>query len=63
MQLTRIQIILPFYQQRALHTTYEQLSNQIQAILQAKQQLHRNMNRTLLMEQLMLNLQEGFTFV
>ncbi|MET1012925.1 MAG: DNA polymerase III subunit delta' [Paenisporosarcina sp.] len=52
-----------FYQQRALHVTFEQLSDKIQAILKAKQQLHRNMNRTLLMEQLMLNLQEGFSFV
>lgn len=54
---------LPFYQQRALHITYEQLSNKIEAILKAKQQLHRNMNRTLLMEQLMLNLQGGYSFV
>ncbi len=55
--------IMHFYQQRVLHVTYEQLSDKIQAILKAKQQLHRNMNRTLLMEQLMLNLQEGFSFV
>ncbi len=54
---------MPFYQQRALHITFEQLSHKIEAILKAKQQLHRNMNRTLLMEQLMLNLQEGFSFV
>ncbi|MFX3673669.1 MAG: DNA polymerase III subunit delta' [Paenisporosarcina sp.] len=54
---------MSFYQQRALHVTFEQLSDKIQAILKAKQQLHRNMNRTLLMEQLMLNLQEGFSFV
>ena len=51
---------MPFYQKRALQVTFEQLSDKIQAILKAKQQLHRNMNRTLLMEQLMLNLQEGF---
>ena len=54
---------LAFYQQRALHISYEQLSNKIEAILKAKQQLHRNMNRTLLMEQLMLNLQGGYSFV
>lgn len=54
---------MSFYHQRALHVTFEQLSDKIQAILKAKQQLHRNMNRTLLMEQLMLNLQEGFSFV
>lgn len=47
----------------ALHSTYERLSNQMQAILQARQNLERNMNRTLLMEQLMLKLQEGYTFV
>ena len=54
---------LPFYQQRALHISFEHLSNKIEAILKAKQQLHRNMNRTLLMEQLMLNLQGGYSFV
>ncbi len=47
----------------ALHTTYDRLSDQLQAILQARQNLQRNMNRSLLMEQLMLNLQEGYTFV
>lgn len=47
----------------ALHSTYDRLSNQMQAILQARQNLERNMNRTLLMEQLMLKLQEGYTFV
>jgi DNA polymerase III subunit delta' len=54
---------LPFYQQRALHISFEHLSNKIEAILKSKQQLHRNMNRTLLMEQLMLNLQGGYSFV
>lgn len=47
----------------ALSSTYEQLSNQMQAILVARQNIGRNMNRTLLMEQLMLKLQEGYTFV
>lgn len=51
------------FKEMALQTTYEQLSQRMQAILQARQQLQRNMNRTLLMEQLMLNLQEGYTFV
>ncbi|WP_075620360.1 DNA polymerase III subunit delta' [Paenisporosarcina indica] len=55
--------LLPFYQRHALHISFEQLSNKIEAILKSKQQLHRNMNRTLLMEQLMLNLQGGFLFV
>ena len=47
------------WKQMALQRSYTALSDQLQAILQAKQQLPRNMNRTLLMEQLMLNLQEG----
>ena len=47
----------------ALLKTYEQLSRQMQAVLHARANLNRNMNRTLLMEQLMLNLQEGYTFV
>ena len=51
------------FNEMALHTTYERLSRQMQAILQARASLQRNMNRTLLMEQLMLNLQEGYTFV
>ena len=54
---------LRFYQERALHISFEHLSNKIEAILKSKQQLHRNMNRTLLMEQLMLNLQGGYSFV
>lgn len=51
------------FKELALHTTYEQLSNQLQAILKARGHLQRNMNRTLMMEQLMLNLQEGNLFV
>ena len=47
----------------ALTKTYEKLSRQMQSVLQARVNLNRNMNRTLLMEQLMLNLQEGYTFV
>ncbi|KAA0954767.1 DNA polymerase III subunit delta' [Planococcus kocurii] len=47
------------WKQMALQRSFTVLSRQLQAILQAKQQLPRNMNRTLLMEQLMLNLQEG----
>lgn len=52
-----------YWKQVALHTTYEQLSKQLELILHAKQNMHKNMNRTLMMEQLMLNLQEVFTFV
>lgn len=51
------------FKEVALRSTYERLSNQMQAILQAREHLQRNMNRTLMMEQLMLNLQEGYTFV
>lgn len=47
----------------ASKSTYERLSMQMQAILKAREQLQRNMNRALLMEQLMLNLQEGYLFV
>ncbi len=47
------------WKQMALQRSFTVLSRQLQAVLQAKQQLPRNMNRTLLMEQLMLNLQEG----
>ena len=51
------------FNEMALRSTYERLSSQMQSILQARASLQRNMNRTLLMEQLMLNLQEGYTFV
>lgn len=47
----------------ALRSSYKHLSVQLEAILRARQQLQTNMNRTLLMEQLMLNLQEGKSFV
>lgn len=55
--------MITLWKQVALYTTYEQLSKQLEMILHAKQNVHKNMNRTLMMEQLMLNLQEGFTFV
>ena len=55
--------MLHIFKEIALNTTYERLSNQMQAVLQARANLQRNMNRALLMEQLMLNLQEGYTFV
>lgn len=47
----------------ALRSSYDLLSSQLQAILVARKNLQSNMNRTLLMEQLMLNLQEGKSFV
>ena len=47
----------------AMKMTYSQLSDKMESILQAKRQLHGNMNRTLLMEQLVLNMQEGLLVV
>jgi len=41
----------------AMRVTYSELSVMIEAVLQAKRHLRSNMNRTLLMEQLMLNMQ------
>lgn len=43
--------------------TYNRLSAMMESILQAKRHLHSNMNRTLLMEQLVLNMQEGLLVV
>lgn len=55
--------MLQTFKEAALHSTFERLSSQMESILQARASLQRNMNRTLMMEQLMLNLQEGYTFV
>lgn len=55
--------LLSTWKDAALHTTFNKLSAQLQAILNARKQLQSNMNKTLLMEQLMLNLQEGKSFV
>lgn len=52
-----------FFDGLAMKMTYNQLSATMEAILQAKRHLHSNMNRTLLMEQLMLNMQEGLLVV
>lgn len=51
------------FQNIAYRTSYEHFSEHLQAILEARANVGRNMNRTLLMEQLMLKLQEGYTFV
>lgn len=51
------------FAQVATHKTYEQLTICLEAILQAKRQLQTNMNRTLIMEQLVLNMQEGLLVV
>ncbi len=47
----------------ALQTSMNRLSKQMTAILEAKRKLHANMNPQLLMEQLVLNLQGGPSFV
>jgi DNA polymerase-3 subunit delta' len=50
-------------EQFALHTSGRRLAEQMTAVLEAKTKLHANMNPQLLMEQLVLRLQEGSTFV
>ncbi|MEH7125081.1 DNA polymerase III subunit delta' [Bacillus sp. JJ1532] len=50
-------------EQFALHSSSRQVSEQMTAILEAKRKLHANMNPQLLMEQLVLKLQEGSSFV
>ena len=47
----------------AMRMTYSRLSAIMETVLQSKRQLHSNMNRTLLMEQLVLNMQEGLLVV
>ncbi|MFJ5717985.1 DNA polymerase III subunit delta' [Neobacillus sp. NPDC093127] len=49
--------------QYALKTSGRRLSNQMSAILDAKRKLEKNMNPQLMMEQLVLKLQEGSSFV
>ncbi len=50
-------------QQYALQTSGQRLAEQMAAILESKRKLHANMNPQLLMEQLVLKLQEGSSFV
>lgn len=50
-------------QQFALHTSGRRISDQMSAILDAKRKLQANMNPQLMMEQLVLKLQEGSSFV
>ena len=52
-----------FFSSLSMKMTYSRLSANMEAILQAKKQLHGNMNRTLLMEQLVLSMQEGLLVV
>jgi DNA polymerase III subunit delta' len=49
--------------QFALETSGRRLSDQMSAILEAKRKLAANMNPQLMMEELVLNLQEGSSFV
>lgn len=49
--------------QYALHVSGRRLTEQMSAILDAKKKLAANMNPQLMMEQLVLNLQEGSSFV
>ncbi|MFL6517220.1 MAG: DNA polymerase III subunit delta', partial [Bacillus sp. (in: firmicutes)] len=44
-------------------TSGRRISDQMSAILDAKRKLERNMNPQLMMEQLVLKLQEGSSFV
>jgi DNA polymerase-3 subunit delta' len=50
-------------QQFALQASRRRLSDQMSAILEAKKRLAANMNPQLMMEQLVLKLQEGSSFV
>ena len=52
-----------FFDGLAMKITYSQLSGMMEVVLQAKRQLQSNMNRTLLMEQLVLKMQEGLLVV
>lgn len=47
----------------ALQSSSKRLTEQMSAVLEAKRKLHANMNTQLLMEQLVLKMQEGSTFV
>lgn len=47
----------------SMKMTYNRLSDNMEAVLQAKKKVYANMNSTLLMEQLVLNLQEGLMLV
>lgn len=51
------------FEQEAIRTTGMRLAEQMTAILEAKRKLQSNVNPQLLMEQLVLKLQEGSSFV
>lgn len=52
-----------YFNELAMTLTYNQLSAMMESVLKAKRQLYSNMNRTLLMEQLVLNMREGLLVV
>ncbi|MBE1556202.1 DNA polymerase III subunit delta' [Sporosarcina limicola] len=52
-----------FFKSFSMKMTYSRLSANMEAILQAKKRLRGNMNRMLLMEQLVLSMQEGLLVV
>lgn len=54
---------MSYFNELAMTTTYSQLSTMMESVLQAKRQLYSNMNRTLVMEQLVLNMREGLLVV
>ncbi|WP_040760043.1 DNA polymerase III subunit delta' [Sporosarcina newyorkensis] len=54
---------LETFTKHSVKNAYSSLTVKIDAILQAKKRLHQNMNRTLLLEQLVLTMQEGLLFV
>jgi len=54
---------LSYFNQQALTLSQKRLTENMTVILQAKARLNTNMNPQLLMEQLVLRLQEGLTFV
>ncbi|MDV6378950.1 DNA polymerase III subunit delta' [Sporosarcina sp. GW1-11] len=54
---------LELFTRYSVKNAYSSLTVKIDAILQAKKRLHQNMNRTLLLEQLVLTMQEGLLFV
>ncbi|AXI01393.1 DNA polymerase III subunit delta' [Sporosarcina sp. PTS2304] len=54
---------LELFTRHSVKNAYSSLTVKIDAILQAKKRLHQNMNRTLLLEQLVLTMQEGLLFV
>lgn len=54
---------IQLWQQRALQLSKEKLLRHLTYVLEAKKRLQSNVNGSLLMEQLLINLQEGFTFV